>query len=144
MQRKAAAKQGSRDPGHIQPGMLHPIHYRIKGDGALGVFVAPCRTPRLPRRPVLSFVSITDVPGGVVVTAMKSSHPPPGVAVAPLGYKCIGCGQGRCRYLYPRSLEDPVNPTLIDWVDVMTGAVSLNQVPPVFVVTYAYDPPQVA
>ena len=25
---------------------------------------------------------------------MKSSHPPPGVAVAPLGYKCIGCGQG--------------------------------------------------
>ena len=34
MQRKAAANQGSRDPGHIQPGMLHPIHYRIKGDGA--------------------------------------------------------------------------------------------------------------
>ena len=69
-------------------------------------------------------VCITTVGPGQPLTVLKSSHPPPGVAVAPLGYKCIGCGQGRYRYIYPNSLPDPENPTLIDWTQVWSGAVS--------------------
>ena len=141
MKLEAGANQGTGYVENIRPDMIHPLHYCVKGDGAMGVFVAPCRTPRLPRHPELSFVCITDVGGGAAMTAMMSSHPPPGVVVATLGYKCMWCGQGRCRYIYPNSLEDPVNPTLVDWAQVWGGAVSLNQVPPVSVLTYNYINP---
>ena len=79
--------------GRIRPSMFHPMHYRVMANEPLGVFVAPCAMPALPARPELTFQCIQDTAGGVPMTALKSSHPPEGMPVAPLAYKCIGCGR---------------------------------------------------
>ena len=121
--------------------MFHPIHYRVMANGPLGAFVSPCTAPALPARPELTFQCIQDTAGGVPMTALKSSHPPAGMPVAPLAYKCIGCGRIPCRYMRPAELTDPENPTVIDWGLVELGTTTLEEVPAVFVVAYAYVNP---
>ena len=133
--------RGGGRVGRIRPSMFHPIHYRVMANGPLGAFVSPCTAPALPARPEMTFQCIQDTAGGVPMTALKSSHPPAGMPVAPLAYKCIGCGRIPCRYMRPAELTDPENPTVIDWGLVELGTTTLEEVPAVFVVAYAYVNP---
>ena len=110
-----------------------------RGPFACAPCVAPCAVPALPARPELTFQCIQDTAGGVSMTALKSSHTPEGMPVAPLAYKCIGCRRIPCRYKRPAELTDPVNPMVIDWGLVELGIqMTLAEVPAVFVVAYAY------
>ena len=134
--------EGRGRVGRIHPNMFHPLLYRVLGPGSMGMFVAPCSAPPLPKRPELTLKPLRDIEPGVPMTATKSSHPPVGMAAAPLVQKCM-CGLIPCRYVLT-NIEDPINPPVIDWAQVANGTIPIAQLPSVFVVTYAYDPPQVA
>ena len=131
---RAGGRARGKDPAqHVPPGVL--------ANGPLGPFVAPCTAPARPARPELTFQCIQETAGGVPMTALKSSHPPEGMPVAPLVHKCIGCERVPCRYVRPTVLTDPENPTVIDWGLVEQGTTALEDVPAVFVEAYAYADP---
>ena len=123
--------------GYMGPGLLQPFQYKWLENSPKGVFCAPCSAPADPKRPALCLVVLEHKMGPGMMTAAKAKWPPEGVELAPLGYKCVGkCGESPCVYRLPEELLDPTNPQLIDWRLVACGAVTLDQVPDVFVVKY--------